>query len=173
MMTVKVPNITKNNQLITKLHMDITDHIKVIQHKGQTFVRTYQGLDKIPTLPFNANKIITDEEEQDLAKIFVMLANIPQPTQPYYKLFMLNDLLRPQNMALWPVFELLESEEVNIMGQLATAKLKDWLVRHRNGDSEAPDDETQDIGDLEEEDDNTNQNNNNNDPLLLSPSTHS
>ncbi|GFO18437.1 hypothetical protein PoB_004494200 [Plakobranchus ocellatus] len=167
MMTIKVPNIQKQEQLISKIHMDVSDHIKIIDFKGQVYVRIYQGLDAIPCLPNNMTKTINQDEQNNLAKIFIMLANIPEPTKPYYKLFMLNDLLRPQNIALWPIFELMERQEVHIMSELANAKLKDWLVRHRNGDSQDPDDETQDIGDADDEvDANAN---NNNDQALTPP----
>ncbi|GFO18442.1 hypothetical protein PoB_004494700 [Plakobranchus ocellatus] len=147
--------------------MNVTDHIKTIQHKGETFFRTYQGLDSIPCLPGKHSKKISEDEERDLAKIFVMLANLPNPSTPYYRLFMKNTSIRPKNIAQWPIFELIETEEISIMANLAQAKLKDWLIRHRNGDSDAPDDETQDLGDLDEE--KNNNNNNNNDQALTPP----
>ncbi|GFO18430.1 hypothetical protein PoB_004493500 [Plakobranchus ocellatus] len=67
-----------------------------------------------------------------------------------------------------PVFELIQSEEVNAIAVLAREKMKEWLIAHRNADSDCPDDEEQDIGSLADDETNVNQNNNDEAPPKLS-----
>ncbi|GFN86424.1 hypothetical protein PoB_001293000 [Plakobranchus ocellatus] len=86
------------------------------------------GCQEIPTLPNSETKIISADEEEQLIQLFIMMANVPYPCIPHYKLFIKNSLIRPNNIAQWPIFEEIETAEVQALGEVAKDSVKYWLV---------------------------------------------
>ncbi|GFO18448.1 hypothetical protein PoB_004495300 [Plakobranchus ocellatus] len=163
LMTVKIPPIIKCHQKIKSMEMNVTQHLYILQHNNDTYVRTITGVQTMPTLPAFYTETISEQEEEQLAQLFIMLANLPYSCTPYYKLFIPNGAIRPMNIIQWPAHELLQTEEVSILANAAKNSMLQWLLAHRNGDSNAPDDESQDLASLPEDRNCSNNNNRDND----------
>ncbi|GFO18451.1 hypothetical protein PoB_004495600 [Plakobranchus ocellatus] len=102
LMSVKIPPMIKRTQRIKRLEMNVTEYLYILQHNNDTYIRTITGVQYMPKLPAFYTDTISEEEEMDLAQLFIMLANLPFSCTPYYKLFIPNGAIRPMNIIQWP-----------------------------------------------------------------------
>ncbi|GFR76895.1 hypothetical protein ElyMa_000494900 [Elysia marginata] len=129
LMTVKVQPIFKFDRKLTEINVNMTKKL-VVHYMGENvYVRTLEGLKKIPKLPCMTTESMDEKDIEGLDDLFYMLGNLHYPTKLIYRRY--SDT-RP--FCQWATESSFKAEEVANVGDEARMNLQLWVNEMVNED---------------------------------------